>query len=159
MTVPSFRSQEEELRALSAEIAEAKAVLKQLAGTLQQLERHVARAFKTYAPVRAPTPRRLRGKSPETTIDPATALRLFDDLVSRARVSNDIASVRALLEPKETSELAVLSAELGVSQGRNPSRRQHIDGILGRVREAVMLGRNVNVSQANSPGSRDQHLS
>lgn len=149
-----FRSKEDELRSLSAEIAEAKAVLRELASTLQRLERHISRAFKSYDSTKIATSRPDRRLSVESTLTPTSALQLFDDLVSKSRMSHDRAPVKSALEQLTTADLLTLGAELGVSAGPKPSRKRLLDAILGRVHESNMLGRNVNVTPADRDSRR-----
>ena len=150
---PGFRSPQEELEYLTREISEIKVVLHDIGARLTQLERHAKRAFGVSvgsSVKREAAHGKSRPDGTETpTITPVEARQLFDELTVMWRVRESRA-VEQRLTTLGTADLKLLAHELGVSFRSQPSRRQLIGGIVGRVNESVLLSTNRNVTAPRS---------
>lgn len=148
MTDRDFRTPAEELRRLQQEVAETKAVLKDILGRLNQIQRHVSRL----------SPRPKKGDvtgdtATEIAVAPSSltaseALQVFDGLAQTWRQLGAEA-VEDQLAKFPLPELVVLAKELGLPTGK-PSKRGITQKILGRVKESVLLSKNVNVTRPSS---------
>lgn len=80
-----FRSREEELQHLGQELADIREALRDILGCVNQIERHVKRAFgmsELPGQARRPSVKRSEdGATPQPTISPEEAITAFDGLV------------------------------------------------------------------------------
>lgn len=145
-----FRTPPEELAVLTREVAEIRAVLRDLVLRLNQIERHARRAFG----VRGESKPKPRKSTPRPALDsPAMsaedALRFFDQLVEMGR-GESAEGVQQRLYQLGIADLRLLAQELGLPGGTRPSKRAIVTSILGRVRESIMLSKNINVTAPRS---------
>lgn len=166
-----FRTPEEEVKELVKELRELKDVLREISIKVAHIEARAKRAFPAAFPKASPGPRTPAPKITDPpTISQKEALKLYDDLVVLAK-QGDKGEVQHRLEKMVLPDLSLLSRELGVSLGkRKPSRKVLISGVLGRIKESMMLstssfrqrserpegggdGGRSSVEQADEPGS------
>jgi len=156
----TFRTPPQELEALRKEITEVKAVLRELAARLGQIERHAKRAFgvpaaKTKGALAQSALQRTPAED-KPTIEASEVMPLFDELtqVWRAHGADRVSS---RLEGMPIPDLKLVARELGVTFSSKPSRKLLVSGILGRVNESVMLSRNTNVTKPRSADPVDHN--
>lgn len=135
-----FRSTDDEIRELAAEIREIKELLRTISSKVSQMESRAKRAFPSVFPKRAPG---AKVQSPKVTdpptISPQEALSLFETLLDVARKEGKEV-VQHRLEGIVMPDLLLLSQELGVSLGKKkPTRRALQAGIMGRINESLLL--------------------
>jgi hypothetical protein len=147
-----FRSRDEELEYLGRQIGEVKDALREILGRVNQIERHVKRAFGV-----SPLP----GQSPGKRTGPASSLSeaptisreqvrpIFDDL-TRMWKEEFPEKVEAKLQKMGIPDLKLMANELGLSFASKPSRKILVSGIIGRVNESLMLSRNTNLTGPRS---------
>jgi hypothetical protein len=149
----AFRSAEEELERLTAEVSQVKSLLKEISAKVNQIERHAKRAFGVKPKVGSArsksTSDSTSATSEQPSITPADGLRLFDELAAVWQFEDPTAAEQRL-NAMSTPDLKVIAHEVGVTFRSKPSRKALADGILGRINERVMLSRNVNVTPARS---------
>jgi len=158
MTDPSpFRTKDEELAALTREISEVRALLREIAGRLGRVELHVKRAFgpKAPPPLRTSAPRSPRPPAQPPSISPAEALGLFEDLIKLWR-SRERSVAEQRLGELALPDLKLLAHELGLPTGSKASKRGLTSAIMGRVNESIMLSRNTNVTQPRSDSAQNE---
>lgn len=145
MTERDFRTPSEELERLQEEIAETKDVLREMLARLSQIERHASRlspGWKRAAQSTNHPTSEIAGA--DSSMSRSQALQVFDGLVDSWR-QRGYEAVQGQLAKLQLPELVVLARELGVPVGK-PSRKGVTHKILGRVKESVLLSRNVNVT-------------
>lgn len=148
MTNDAFRTPPEELRRLQEQIAEAKEALREILARLNQIERHARRVFPSPQKPRSMTDANREISPPSSSLNAAQALRVFDDLAETWRQSGHEA-VEEQVAKFPPADLIVLARELGLPIGR-PSKKRLTQKILGRVKESVLLSKNVNVTRPRS---------
>jgi hypothetical protein len=152
-----FRTPEEELNRLNTELAELRELMRDVAGRLNQIERHVKRAFGVKQTPRA------SGKQKESqqgaTISPDEALNQFRELTDLSREGGSDA-VEHRLAQMSIANLKVMAHELGVSFPSKPNRKNLQAGIRGRISESVMLTQNRNImsptAKTDAEGGADE---
>ncbi len=140
-----FRTSDEELVRLNRELAETRELLRDGLARLNQIERHLKRAFggKVNSTKEHPKPRELGSEHP--AISPEEALDLFRELTDLSREKGSLA-VEDSLERMTIADLKLMARELGISFSSKPARRNLHAGIRGRISESVMLSQNRNVT-------------
>ncbi len=153
-----FRSRDEELEYLGRQLGDVKDALREILGRVNQIERHVKRAFGVSSLPGQATARRAgppRGDSETPTISPEQVRPIFDDL-TRMWKEESPERVEAKLQDMGMPDLKLMAHELGLSFASKPSRKILVSGIIGRVNESLMLSRNTNLTQPRSQsGSPD----
>lgn len=147
----AFRTPPEELRHLLDQITELKITLRDIAGRVSQIERHVKRAFRV---PKSPKPgaasaRPPRPALPPPTLSPSQALSVFDELALLLE-NHGREAVEGRLSSLGLSDLKLIVQELGVPLPSKPSRKALGAAILGRVNESRLLSRNRNVTAPRS---------
>jgi|GEM_PF-2310608 len=135
-----FRSTEDEIRELAAEIREIKELLRTISNKVSQMESRAKRAFPSVFPKRESG---AKVRSPKVTdpptISPQEALSLFENLLGVARKEGKEV-VQHRLEEIALPDLLLLSQELGVSLGKKkPTKKTLQAGIIGRINESLLL--------------------
>jgi len=155
-----FNTPEQEVVMMAKELAEIREILRELSRKLSRIEARANRAFPCAITKHATTSKERKKSeiSSIPTMTPEQAMRLYDDVVDRAKEGNP-AKARQLLDVLELADLNLLRSELGVSLGkRKPSRRVLMEAVLGRVSESVMLtkhiDRNLLINQEESEESK-----
>jgi hypothetical protein len=155
-----FRTPPQELEVLRKEIAEVKAVLREVAARLVQIERHAKRAFGVPAAKTKGTLAQNAGQrtlaEEKPTIEASDVMPLFDELTEVWR-THGADKVSGRLEGMPIPDLKLVARELGVTFSSKPSRKLLLSGILGRVNESVMLSRNTNVTKPRSADPVDHN--
>src|SRR5262245_57121767 len=106
-----FRRPSEELAALTKEISEVRLVLRELAGRLAQIERHVKRAFGVKSETaETPRVRAWRSVAEPPSMSGEEALQFFDRLVDATR-ADERASAEKELEQLSPPNLRLLARE------------------------------------------------
>jgi hypothetical protein len=147
-----FRSREQELEHLGRQLGDIKDALREIAGRVNQIERHVKRAFGVSSlPGQEAAKRRKadRSTSETPTISPEQARPIFDELTRTWR-DDSPERVEVRLQEMGTPDLKLMAHELGLSFASKPSRKTLISGIIGRVNESIMLSRNTNLTAPRS---------
>jgi hypothetical protein len=147
-----FRSRDEELEYLGRQLGDVKEALREILGRVNQIERHVKRAFGVSSlPGQSPAKRSaaLSSSSEEPTISPEQVRPIFDDL-TRMWKEESPESVETRLQNMGMPDLKLMAHELGLSFASKPSRKILVSGIIGRVNESIMLSRNTNLTQPRS---------
>lgn len=150
----AFRTPPEELRHLLEQITELKITLRDVAGRLSQIERHVKRAFRVPPSPMPRVPRASSARPPRTalpppTLSPSQALAVFDELAPLLE-NHGREAVEQRLSSLGLSDLKLIAQELGAPLPRKPSRNALGAAILGRVNESRLLSRNRNVTAPRS---------
>lgn len=147
-----FRSREQELEHLGRQLGDIKDALREIADRVNQIERHVKRAFGVSSLPGQEAAKRAkanRSASETPTISPEQARPVFDDLTRMWREESP-ERVEARLQEMGTPDLKLMAHELGLSFASKPSRKVLISGIIGRVNESIMLSRNTNLTPPRS---------
>jgi hypothetical protein len=146
-----FRSRDEELEYLGRQMADIREALREIAGRVNQIERHVKRSFGVSSlPGQAKEPRRVADGTPERpTMSAEEAISAFDGLV-RVWKEQSPDRVESRLQEMGTADLKLLTNELGLSFASKPSRKTLTAGIIGRINESIMLSRNTNLTPPRS---------
>lgn len=147
----AFRTPPEELRHLLDRITELKITLRDIAGCVSQIERHVKRAFRV---PKSPMPGASSARPPRTplpppTLSPSQALSVFDELAPLLE-NHGREAVERRLSSLGLSDLKLIAQELGAPLPSKPSRKALGAAILGRVNESRLLSRNRNVTSRRS---------
>src|SRR5215212_5300804 len=122
-----FRDPLQELERLREDLNQIKGLLKEIAQRMNQIERHVKRAFiptgKRESGANA-VPRQKRSRAPEEapTIDAQQALTLFDEL-KPILASDGAQAVISRLEQMSTPDLKLMARELGLTFQSKPSKK------------------------------------
>ncbi|MBI2191769.1 MAG: hypothetical protein HYU36_07280 [Planctomycetes bacterium] len=89
------------------------------------------------------------------TLSPEAAPALYDELAGAAR-DERTAELNSRLEKLAVPDLKVLAKETGLRVDSDLSRQVLIKGIMGRIRESVLLSTNTNVTSPRTtmPASR-----
>ena len=153
-----FRNRDEELAHLSRQMADIREALREIAGRVAQIERHVKRSFGvSQLPGQATikgTKRPADGAPEQPTMSAGEAMSAFDGLV-RTWKEQSPEQVESQLQEMGTADLKLMVRELGLSFASKPSRKALTAGIVGRINESIMLSRNTNLtpprSQSTSP--------
>lgn len=147
-----FRTPPEELRHLLDQIGELKASLREIAGRVSQIERHVRRAFQVPKGHIPAAPRaRPTASLPPPTLSPSEVLRVFDEL-GPLLDSGGREAVEQRLSSIEIPDLRLMVHELGAPMPSKPSRKGLVAAILGRANESLLLSRNRNVVPPRAQG-------
>ena len=147
-----FRSRDEELEYLGRQIGDVKDALREILGRVNQIERHVKRAFGVSTlPGQSAGKRTVTASSPSEapTISREQVRPIFDDL-TRMWKEESPEKVEAKLQEMGIPDLKLMAHELGLSFASKPSRKVLVSGIIGRVNESLMLSRNTNLTQPRS---------
>jgi hypothetical protein len=148
-----FRSRDEELEHLGKQMADIREALREIAGQVNHIERHVKRSFGvSHLPGQVTTkgPKRPADGAPEQpTMSAEEAISAFDGLV-RAWKEQPPERVESRLQEMSTADLKLMAHELGLSFPGKPSRKALIGGIVGRINESIMLSRNTNLTAPRS---------
>jgi hypothetical protein len=135
-----FRTPEQEILKLLDECAEIRRTLKSIGAQVGRMEIRVKRAFP--GAVQKAKERSAKGARSNTeSISSEEALAEFDRIVALATKGEADEAERAL-EARSTNDLLTIARELGVSFSKSkPSARTIREGIIGKVRESVLLTR------------------
>jgi hypothetical protein len=135
-----FRSPEQEVLKLLDECAELRRTLKGISAQIGRMETRVKRAFPIVAELARD--RTAKGaQSSAASISAEQALAEFDRIVILAGKGGGEEAERALQE-RSAAELLIIAKELGVSFPKSkPSVRSIREGIIGKVRESILLTR------------------
>jgi hypothetical protein len=148
-----FRSRDEELEHLGRQMADIREALREIAGRVNQIERHVKRSFGVSSlPGQATSkgPRRPADGVPEQpSMSAEEAISAFDGLV-RTWKEQSPERVESRLQEIGTPDLKLIAHELGLSFTSKPSRKVLTAGIVGRINESIMLSRNTNITPPRS---------
>lgn len=136
----AFRTATEEVEHLALELAETRALLREISQRLGLIERHAKRLLPPTAPKNASSRPRRRPAPAVTppTISTEEARALFDGLAESLRRGEAVA-VDEQLRSLSVPDLALMAKELGVPIPHRPSRRGLYAGIAGRLKESAML--------------------
>ncbi|MFI5397688.1 MAG: hypothetical protein ACHQ9S_19300 [Candidatus Binatia bacterium] len=148
----TFRTPAEELEQLRQEIAEIKKAMREIAGRLAQIERHARRSLgipKAGKRTDSHPDRERPADSHAPTMSREETLKAFENLTSIWR-DRGAAEVENRLAQLSAPDLKLMAHELGVPFEKKPSRRGLRGGIMGRIKESVMLSRNTNVTAPRS---------
>jgi hypothetical protein len=142
-----FRTPEQEVLKLLDECSELRRALKSISAQLGRIEIRVKRAFPVAAELARD--RKTKGARSDTaSMSSEQALAEFDRIVALAGSGESEEAERAL-QGRSLTDLLVIAKELGVSFPKSkPSVRTIREGIIGKVRESILLTR-------HSPRSRD----
>jgi len=153
-----FRNREQELENLGRQLGDIKDALREIAGRVNQIERHVKKAFSVPILPGQTTAQRAKAASrasKEPTISAEQVSAIFDDLTRMYREQSP-ESVEVRLQEMGTPDLKLIAREVGRSFSSKPSRKMLISAIIGRVNESIMLSRNINLtlprSESEQPG-------
>jgi len=131
-----FRSAEQEVLKLLDECAELRRTLKGISAQIGRMETRVKRAF----PIVAELARDRTAKG-APSISAEQALAEFDRIVVLAGKGGGEEAERALHE-RSAADLLIIARELGVPFPKSkPSARTIREGIIGKVRESILLTR------------------
>ncbi len=144
-----FRTPEEELARLNAELREIRELMREVSTRLNQIDHHVKRAFGVKEIQKTTATKAKDTGSGNPSISPGEALELFRELTDVSREEGSTA-LEQRLEQMSIPDLKLMARELGVSFSSKPNRRSLHAGIRGRVSESVMLSRNRNVTLPRS---------
>lgn len=147
----AFREPAEEVARLSAEIAETKAILRDLAARLTQIERHAKRAL---APSRAATaaPERAAPTKPRAApLSPADMDALRDELVQLRHERRD-GETETRLSRLTLPTLKQFAAQIGVAATAKMTKRTLLTRIAGKVNESAMLRASVGADSGADSG-------
>ena len=148
-----FRSRDEELEYLGRQTADIREVLREIAGRVIQIERHVKRSFGVSSipgQATAKEPRRIAdGTHERPTISAEEAIAAFEGLVHIWKEQTP-ERVESQLQQMGTADLKIMTQELGLSFASKPSRKTLTAGVVGRINESIMLSRNTNLMSARS---------
>jgi hypothetical protein len=157
-----FRDPIQELDRLRKDLDQIKALLRDIAQRVGQIERHAKRAFvplKRESNIRTVAGHKRRSALAEPpTIDAQQALGLFDELKS-IFASDGSQIVMTRLDEMTTPNLKLMARELGLTFKSKPSKKALSHKILGRMNESVMLSKNVNLSQPLSAENQVEETS
>ena len=135
-----FRSPEQEVLKLLDECAELRRTLKGISAQIGRMETRVKRAF----PIVAELARDRTAKGARSSVASITAeqaLAEFDRIVALAGKGGGEEAERAL-QGRSAADLLIIAKELGVSFPKSrPSVRAVREGIIGKVRESILLTR------------------
>jgi len=135
-----FRSPEQEVLKLLDECAELRRTLKSIGAQVGRMEIRVKRAF----PIAAELARDRTAKRPQSntvSMSSEQALAEFDRIVALAGKGSGEEAERAL-QGRSAADLLIIAKELGVSFPKSkPSLRTIREGIIGKVRESILLTR------------------
>lgn len=93
---------------------------------------------------------------PKFDLDEQDAIALYDELVRTVREAG-IQDAQSRLASMELHALRSVARSLGLPVGKKPSRATMLRGVLGRLREALLLSQNLTVAgrgaaeRANEP--------
>jgi hypothetical protein len=148
-----FRSRDEELEHLGRQMADIRESLREVAGRVNQIERHVKRSFGVSSlPGQAMSkgPKRPADGAPEQpTMSAEEAISAFEGLV-RTWKEQSPERVESRLQEIGMPDLKLIAHELGLSFASKPSRKVLAAGIVGRINESIMLSRNTNLTPPRS---------
>jgi hypothetical protein len=135
-----FRSPEQEVLKLLDECAELRRTLKSISAQIGRMETRVKRAFPIVAELARD--RTAKGaQSSAASISAEQALAEFDRIVALAGEGGGEEAERAL-QGRSAADLLIIAKELGVSFPKSkPSVRTIREGIIGKVRESILLTR------------------
>lgn len=134
----SFRSRDEEVSRLLAEIISLREIMREISRKLSNLELRAKRAFPN-AVVKVQSPKPKSSISEPPTLSAQAALQRYDQVVERVRLGAH-GEANELLNQMNLPDLHLMFKELGLSLGKSaPSKKTIISGILGRVKQSVML--------------------
>jgi hypothetical protein len=135
-----FRTPEQEILKLLDECSEIRRTLRSIGAQVGRMETRVKRAFPGV--VQKAKERSAKGtRSSTESITSEEALAEFDRIVSLATRGEADEAERAL-EARSADDLLAIARELGVSFSKSkPSARAIREGIIGKVRESVLLAR------------------
>jgi hypothetical protein len=154
-----FRSRDEELEHLGRQMADIREALREIAGRVNQIGRHVKRSFGvSNVPGRAMPkgPRRAAdGARGQPTMSAEEAMSAFDGLV-RTWKEQSPERVESRLQEMGTPDLKLMAHEVGLSFASKPSRKALAAGIVGRINESIMLSRNTNLTSPRSQSARTE---
>jgi hypothetical protein len=157
-----FRNRDEELAHLGRQMADIREALREIAGRVNQIERHVKRSFGvSHLPGQVATKgaKRRADDAPEhATMSAEEAMTTFDGLV-RTWKEQSPEQVETRLHEIEPADLKLMARELGLSFASKPSRKALTAGIVGRINESIMLSRNTNLTPARSESAPPQSVS
>jgi hypothetical protein len=149
----SFRSSEQELEHLSAQLSEVTELLREIGNRVNQIERHVKRSFGIPQPGRGMRRKAERSAdssaSDQPTISPEEVRPIFDELIRTWREESP-QGAQARLQDMSFPDVKLIAHELGLSFSSKPSRKAVVSGIIGRMNESIMLSRNTNLTQPRS---------
>ena len=148
-----LRNRDEELAHLGRQMADIREALREIAGRVNQIERHVKRSFGVsrlpgQATKKGPK-RSADGASEQPAMSAEEAMTAFDGLV-RTWKEQSPEQVETRLQEMETADLKIMVRELGLSFASKPSRKVLTAGIVGRINESIMLSRNTNLTLPRS---------
>jgi len=133
-----FRSRDEELARLTSELSEIRGLMRDNSARLNQIERHVKRAFGIRESPKQARPSTTEAAGQQSSISPEEALEQFRELTDVSREKGSTA-VEDRLGQMSIPDLKLMAHELGVSFSSKPSRKNLHAGIRGRISESVML--------------------
>ena len=135
-----FRTPEQEILKLLDECAEIRRTLKSMSAQVGRMEIRVKRAFPAVVE-KARIITAKGGQSNTGSMSSEQALAEFDRIVALAGKGKAEEAERAL-EASSTADLLTIAKEIGVSFSKSkPSLRTIREGIIGKVRESILLTR------------------
>jgi hypothetical protein len=142
-----FRTPEQEVLKLLDECAEIRRTLKSIGAQVGRMEVRVKRAFPEV--VQKAKERAAKNAQSNTgSMSSGEALAEFDRIVALASKGEPDEAERAL-EVRSTTDLLTIAREVGVPFSKSkPSAKRIREGIIGKVRESILLTR-------HTPRSRD----
>lgn len=147
-----FRDRDQELEHLGRQLSDIKEALREIGGRVNQIERHVKRAFGVSRLPGQPANRPAassKGAPQKPTISPEQVRPIFDELVRNWKEESP-ERVEARLQEMGIPDLKLMAHELGLSFASKPSRKALASGIIGRINESIMLSRNTNLTVPRS---------
>lgn len=134
---PQFRTGDEEVSKLLQEVSELRQTLKAISGQLGRMENRIRLAFPK---ISAQRPAR-RPKTDVPSLSSEQASLKFESLVQLASDRRTVDAEREL-EDLSGADLQQIARQIGASfPSTKPSVKALREGILGKIREAVLLGR------------------
>jgi hypothetical protein len=135
------------------ELKQTKELMRDISSKMNQIERHVKRAFLPLQATKRDVGDKAGGKTAriveKPTITEEEALAIFDELKSLSLSERGNEALERL-EKMIVPDLRMIAHEVGLTFASKPSKKLLISRIRGRINESILLSKNVNVTQPRS---------
>lgn len=140
-----FQPDREEIMELSDEVAEIKAIMREISRKLTRIETQLKGGLTSVSKTSESKvfQSNVDGKKAEK-LSPEQVLEVYEELRLKAKAGNE-EEVKQKLSDMNLTDLNLLCWELGASvRGKTPSRKKMLDAILGRIKQSLMLSRHID---------------
>jgi hypothetical protein len=139
-----FNTPKEEIDRLVSELGGVKDLVREVSAQLGRIETRMKRAFPSAFAATAFKQARGASVRQEPGMSAEEALRVYEELVDRARAGAR-PEVQARLSGMAAPDLDLIRRELGIPLGsKKPSRKALVSLVLSRINESVMIGQHSN---------------